>query len=97
MTQVIHEVVGEFGFTGQIKLLLCFCCSCSVANSCLTLCDPMNCSIPGLPVLHHLPEFAQIHFAFTHLCKDNLLVTSHERIISPLFELVGVSLSNLKG
>ena len=26
-----------------------------------TLCDPMNCSTPGLPVLHYLPEFAQTH------------------------------------
>ena len=30
------------------------CCSCSVAQSCLTLCDPMDYSTPGLPVLHHL-------------------------------------------
>ena len=36
-------------------------CLCSVAESCLTLCDPMDCSTPGLPVLHHLPEFAQTH------------------------------------
>ena len=28
---------------------------------CLTLCDPMNCSTPGLPVHHQLPEFTQIH------------------------------------
>ena len=34
---------------------------CSVAQSCLTLCDPMNCSMPGLPVHHHLPEFTQTH------------------------------------
>ena len=34
---------------------------CSVAQSCLTLCDPMGCSTPGFPVLHHLPEFAQTH------------------------------------
>jgi len=33
----------------------------SVAQSCLTLCDPMNRSTPGLPVLHQLPEFTQIH------------------------------------
>ena len=29
---------------------------CSVTQSCLTLCDPMDCSTPGLPVLHCLPE-----------------------------------------
>ena len=28
---------------------------------CLTLCDPMDCSTPGFPVLHCLPEFAQVH------------------------------------
>ena len=33
----------------------------SVAQSCLTLCDPMNPSTPGLPVHHHLPEFTQTH------------------------------------
>ena len=31
----------------------------SVAQSCPTLCDPMNCSTPGLPVYHQLPEFTQ--------------------------------------
>ena len=33
----------------------------SVAQSCLTLCNPMNRSTPGLPVHHQLPEFTQIH------------------------------------
>ena len=34
---------------------------CSVAKSCPTLCNPMDCSTPGFPVLHCLPEFAQTH------------------------------------
>ena len=33
----------------------------SVAQSCLILCDPKNCSTPGLPVHHQLPEFTQTH------------------------------------
>ena len=37
------------------------CCCCSVTQSCPTLCDPMDGSTPGLPVPHHLPEFAQVH------------------------------------
>ena len=37
------------------------CCYCSVPKLCLTLCDPMDCSMPGFPVLHYLPEFAQTH------------------------------------
>ena len=39
----------------------------SVAQSCLTLCDPMNCSMPGLPVHHQLPEFTQTH---VHRVRD---------------------------
>ena len=33
----------------------------SVAQSCLTLCDPRDCSTPGFPVHHHLLELAQTH------------------------------------
>ena len=33
----------------------------SVSQSCPTLCDPMDCSMPGLPVCHQLPEFTQTH------------------------------------
>ena len=31
----------------------------SVAQSCPTLCDPMDCSMPGFPIYHQLPEFTQ--------------------------------------
>ena len=37
------------------------CDYCSVAKSHPTLCDSMNCSTPGSPVLHHLPKFAETH------------------------------------
>ena len=33
----------------------------SVTQSCPTLCNPMNCSMPSLPVHHQLPEFTQTH------------------------------------
>ena len=33
----------------------------SVPRSCPTLCDPMNCSTPGLPIHHQLPEFTETH------------------------------------
>ena len=39
-----------------VSLLITRCYS--VAQSCPTLCDPMDCSMPGFPVLHCLPEFA---------------------------------------
>jgi len=37
------------------------CCYNSVAKPCLTLCNPVDYSIPGFPMLNFLPEFAQIH------------------------------------
>ena len=40
---------------------------CSITNLCLTLCNPMDCSTPGFPVLYHLLEFAQTH---VHLVGD---------------------------
>ena len=39
----------------SLQGLLCY----SVTQSCPTLCDPMD--LPGFPVLHYLPEFAQTH------------------------------------
>ena len=40
---------------------LCCCCWCSVTQSCPTLCNSIDCSTPGFPVLHHLPGLAQTH------------------------------------
>ena len=40
---------------------LCFCYCCSVTQSCLTFCDPMDCSMPGCSVLHHHPELFRTH------------------------------------
>ena len=45
-------------------------CCCSVTQSCLTLCDPMDCSTPCFPVLHYLLEFVQIH---VHWVSDAIL------------------------
>ena len=36
-------------------------CCCSVTQSCLTLCDPMDCNTQGFPVPQHLPKFSQGH------------------------------------
>ena len=43
---------------GRVISVTKLCC-CSVAQSCPTLYDPMDCSMPGFPVHHQLPEFAQ--------------------------------------
>ena len=53
----------------------------SVTQSCLTLCDPVNRNMPGLPVHHQLPEFIQIH---VHRVSDS---SSHLIFCRPLLLL----------
>ena len=48
-------------FVNVLAVLMIFVQFSSGAQSCPTLCDPMNCSMPGLPVHHQLPEFTQTH------------------------------------
>ena len=45
----------------RLSTIIPFCCCCSVTQSCLTLWNPMDCSMPGFFLLHHLPELAQTH------------------------------------
>ena len=49
----------------------------SVAQSCLTLWDPMDCSMPGIPVHHQLPEFTQIqvHWVGDAMKPSHLLLS----------------------
>ena len=49
------------------------CCCRSVTQLCPTLCDPMDCSTPGLPVHHHLLKFVQVH---VH-CTSDAVQPSH--------------------
>ena len=50
----------------------------SVAQSCPTLCDPMNCSTPGLPVHHQLSEFTE-----THILRVNDAIQPSHPLSSP--------------
>ena len=75
----ILVVVLRFHFLGP-AWVTCLCC-CSVAKSCLTLCDPMDCSMPGFPVLHCLPEFAQTH---VHWVSDAIKPSYSLSLPSPL-------------
>ena len=53
----------------------------SVAHSWLTICDPMNCSTPGLPVHHQLPEFTQL------TAIESVMPSSHLILCRPLLLL----------
>ena len=54
----------------------------SVAQSCLTLCNPMDCSTPGFPVHHQLPELTQTH---VHRVGDAIyhLILHHPLLLLP--------------
>ena len=56
----------------------------SVAQSCPTLCNPMNCSTLGLPVHHQLPEFTQTH---VHWVSDAIQPSHPLSSPSPTFNL----------
>ena len=64
----------------QAKHFCCFCC-CSVTLLYPTLCDPMNCSTPGFPVLHYLPEFEKL--MSIEMILSNLLNLCHHHLLLP--------------
>ena len=61
LTSILTTLLNLFALTTLASSLLLKCTFSSVAQSCLTLWDPMGCSRSGLPVHHQLPEFTQIH------------------------------------
>ena len=71
---------------GERKLVCC----CSIDKLCPTLCDPMDCSTPGFPVLHYLPEFVQSHVCWV----DDAIQPSHPL---SLLSLPALSLSQHQG
>ena len=61
----------------------------SVAQSCPTLCCPMNCSTPGFPVLHHLLEFLK-------LMSIELVMPSNYLILCQLLSLLPLIFPSIK-
>ena len=59
--EVKAQGVGRVGFTLRLLSLASRLQFSSVTQSCLTLCDPMDCSTPGFPVHHQLSELTQTH------------------------------------
>ena len=71
--QVANALVGVVRFS-----------SVQSAQSCPTLCDPMDCSISGFPVHHQLPEFTQTH---VHSISDAIQPSHPLSSPSPTFDL----------
>ena len=57
-------------------------CCCSVSKSCLTLCDPMNCSMPGIPVLHYTLNLLGL-MLFESVMPSNHLVLYRPLLLLP--------------
>ena len=73
LTKVTDET-DSLGYIGR--------CHCSVTNSCLTLYNPMDCSMPGLPVPHHVLEFAQVMPVELVMPSNHLILCCRLPIIS---------------
>ena len=56
----------------------------SVAQSWLTLCDPINCIMPGLPVHHQLPEFTQTHVHRVGMPSSHLILCRPLLLLPPI-------------
>ena len=56
----------------------------SVTQSCLTICDPMDCSMPGLPVHHQLLEFTQL------MCIESVMPSNHLILCCPILLLPSI-------
>ena len=57
-------------------------CFCSVAQLCLTLCHPVDCSTPGFPVRHHLPELLRLR-SIESVMPSNHLILCHPLLLLP--------------
>ena len=76
-----HCPVLLFGVGRDSETLVCISVvPCSVTQSCLTLCDLMDCIMPGVPVLHYLPELAQTH---VHWVGDAITASHSLSSLSP--------------
>ena len=63
-------------------MLLSRCCCCSVVQSCPTLCNPMDCSTPGLPVHHQLPSLLKL-MSIESVMPSNPLILCRPLLLLP--------------
>ena len=62
----------------------------SVTQSCLTLCNLMACSTPGLPVHHQLPEFTQVMFIESVMPSNHLILCRPLPLLPSIFPSIRV-------
>ena len=67
------------------------CCYLTHIQVCQTLCDPMDCSTPGLPVYHQLPEFTQTHVHWVGDAINHLILCCPLLLLPSIFPSIRVS------
>ena len=78
--RLLFPVSISFKYEGEIKSFQFS----SVAQSCPTLCNPMDCSTPGLPIYHQLPEFTQL------MSIELVMLSNHLILCHPLLLLLSI-------
>ena len=63
---------------------------CTVVKLCSTLCIPMDYSIPGFPVFHYLPEFAQINVHLSVMLSNHLILCHPLLLLPSIFPSIRV-------
>ena len=78
--RLLFPVSISFKYEGEIKSFQFS----SVAQSCPTLCNPLDCSTPGLPIYHQLPEFTQL------MSIELVMLSNHLILCHPLLLLLSI-------
>ena len=87
---LLHYQVGFLPLAPPGKAFTSFSQFGSVAQSCLTLCNPMNHSTPGLPVHHQLPEFTQTQSIESVMPSSHLILCRPLLFLPSLFHSIRV-------
>ena len=66
-----------------ISCISCICCCCSVTQSCHILRDPVDCSMPGLPVPHHLLKFVPKFMFIASVTPSSHLILCRPLLLLP--------------
>ena len=78
------------GYYYYFAALLGYLCCCSVAHSCWTLCDPMDCSTPGFPVLHCSQSLLKLMFIDSVMPSNRLILCRPLLLPSLIFPSIRV-------
>ena len=87
---VFLSQVNSLPFFFLIAHVEYFTCCCSVAHSCLTLWDPMDCSTLVFPVLHHLLKLAQTHVHWVNMPSNHLILCHCFLLLTSIFPSIRI-------